>query len=151
MTKIAKECGVDRNTIAKWIKIHKIHKRTHCEEGMLAKDRTVNRASCNANITYRSKKWLEEQRIGKGLTLQAMAELCDAGHSTISKWLRLYGLNSRRVIRGRTSVVLSFTIPMFMEKKLIEFCEMKKMRRSELIRSLLIEAMMKEGFDPYAN
>jgi transposase len=149
MGMIAKECGVDPRTIYMWVKRHKIHRRTRADAAKLIRDHRVVDATHNANITYRSKEWLEEQRKKKGLTVQKIAEMCCAAPATIDNWLKTYKLNSKKIKQGRKTTISSFSIPQFMDGKIREFCRIKRTSRSRLIKDLLIEAMLREGIDPY--
>jgi len=149
MGNIAKECGVRTSTIADWVKRHRIHKRTLSETAKLTRDHKTGYGPYNANATYRSMKWLQEKRLEKGLTLKEIGDLCGTSQTTIHTWLKKYALDSEKPTRGRTVIVASFTMPRFMKKGLKEFCKRKRIAQSALIRNLLAEAMMKDGFDPY--
>ena len=149
MGNIAKECGVRTSTIADWIKKHRIFKRTLSETAMLTRDHKITYGPHNANATYRSMRWLREKRFKEGLTLKEIGELCGASNTTIQRWLKKYELDSGRPVQGRTVIVASFAMPRYMKKGLKEFCKRKRIAQSALIRNLVVEAMVKDGFDLY--
>lgn len=150
MQKIAKECGVGTSTIEVWLRKHGIHIRTFTEAARLRTDHLKEGATLDfANKTYRNRGWLEEKRVSLGLTVEEIAEMCDVTHHTICHWLKIWGFKQGKIKLGRSSVVLSFTVPNFMRDKVDEFCRRKGTKRSALVRRLIIDEMKKNGFDPY--
>jgi len=150
MREIAEECGVNLSTIRYWLGKHGIYNRNLSEAARIRTDRMKDGVTLEiANKTYRNKKWLEEKRIKEELTEEEIAEMCNVSHSTIGRWLRIWGFGQGRIKVGRVSEPMSFTMPGFMREKIDKYCQLKKIKRSALIRELIEERMFKEGINLY--
>ena len=147
---IAQECGVRIRTVQRWIEKHGIHKRSLSEAMLLRTERMrVDVTPELANATYRNRRWLKSKRIKQKLTVREIAEMCHVSGPTICSWLRIRGFKPGNITKGRVTVGIRFAVPKFMRENINEFCRLKKIGRSTLIRELLTGKMLKEGFNPY--
>lgn len=149
INKIAKECGVHLVTIRYWFEKHNIQRRSQKKAILLKDDYYSGFSLSRANATYRNKKWLERKRLKEGWSMEEIAFELGVSDSTICYWLKKFGIKSGRVRRGKTYVSVLFYVPESIAIKVKQYCEKKEIERSEFIRKLIIERMLKDGFNPY--
>jgi hypothetical protein len=150
MRKIAQECEVCGSTIVYWLRKLRIYTRSRNEAARLRTDLMKGGITVEfANATYRSMKWLQEKRTKEKLTVVQIAKMCHVRHTTICAWLKKRNFKPGGIKTGPEVVGTNFTISKYLRGKVDEFCRSKRIKRSALIRELLIEKMLKEGFNPY--
>jgi len=78
---MSEECGCSRTTIARWLKKYGIEPGVH--------------EVSDGDAKYHEEEWFREQYVNKEKTTGEIAELCGCSGSTIRKWMKKHGIESR--------------------------------------------------------
>lgn len=78
---IGETCGCSDDTIRRWLKRHGVERR--------------GRGGSTANKQLADKEWIREQYIEKGNSTYEIAEKCGCHHSTVGKWIKRHGFETR--------------------------------------------------------
>jgi len=95
-----------------------------------------------------NKQWLTTKYITEDFTLKEIGDMCNRHWSTIKFFKDKFNIKKERQ-KEQTMHYLSIYLPLFVIDVLKEYCMKNRSSRSATVRNMLIEHLIKEGYNPF--
>ena len=100
---------------------------------------------------YKSRQWLKKMYGEEELSIRAIAKLCEVGYDAIRYYLIKFGIKRRKRVEVKIGPAFNTNVllPHCLYKAVKRYAKMKEQNLSEAVREILLNTMIKEGFNPF--
>ena len=100
---------------------------------------------------YLCRQWLKKMYWDEMMSIRAIAKLCGVGYDKIRYYLIKFGIKRRKRVEVTVGPAFNTNVllPYGLYNAVKKYGKMKEQNLSETVRKILLDTMIKEGFNPF--